>query len=216
MKNLILGILLSLFFTSPVFADEFEDLYNKADINEENTDISTEETVSEETDTESEEYLSKHFYTVEIIKGSQSAFDKFVPVTVRITPNETPVKTQITWDIPDDMNIHKQHSEFITSLVKGETYEFKVRVKPSEAGTYEITVNVTAWQHDSNYTSSGSTLITFGKNLIVDSKDSNYQISLALKILVIILSTAGAGFGIYTGWKKLTKTLKNYLKPPEL
>ncbi len=213
MKNLILGILLSLLFLSPVFADDFEDLYEKADINEEDTNV---ETTSVETDPESEEYLSKHFYTVEIIKGSQSAFDKFVPITVRITPNETPVKTQITWDIPDDMDIHKQHSEFITSLVKGETYEFKARVKPSKVGTYEIVVNVTAWQHDSNYTSSGSTLITFGENLIVDSKDSNYQISLVLKILVILLLTAGAGFGIYIGWKKLTKVLKNYLKPPEL
>lgn len=218
MKN-ILGILFSFLLISPIFAEEFEDLYDEAtlDENTETSDTTTEDTNDEEVvDTTSEEYLSQNFYTVEIVRGSQSAFDKYVPLTVRIIPNETPVKTQITWDVPDTMDIRVKHSEFISSMVEGETYEYKVRIKPSESGTYEITVNVTAWQHDSNYTSSESILIEFDNNLVVDSSDTNYVVSMVAKVVLIILALGGAGYGIYIGGKKLMKILSVYLKPPEL
>ncbi len=216
MKN-ILGILFSFLLITPVFAEEFDDLYDEATLEGDTIDTTTEEeTTTEVADTTSEEYLSKNFYTIEMIRGSQSAFDKYVPVIIKITPNETPVKTQITWDVPDDMNIHINHSEFITSLIKGETYEYKARVKPTDTGTYEIVVNVTAWQHDSNYTSSKSILITFDEDLVVDPDDTNYQISGIVKILLIIIGIGGAGFGVYIGGKKLMKFLADYLKPPEL
>ena len=212
--KMILGIIFSFILLSPVLAEDFVDLYDEANLDETVTvDETTDTTTVEE---QPEDFLSKNFYTLEIIKGSQSAFDKYVPITIRVTPNETPVKTQITWDSSDDLKIREKHPEFINSMVKGETYEYKIRVKPVDSGSYEITANVTAWQHDSNYTSSDSILIDFDEKLVVDSTDTNYQVLNIVKIFLIILLIGGIGVGIYFGGNKLLKVLTEYLKPPEI
>jgi hypothetical protein len=218
--KILIAFLLSLVIATPSFAEDFDDLYDEANLDETVT-IQDEETndteeTEEEVEEETEEYLSKNFYTIEMVRESQSAFNKYVPITIRITPNETPVKTQITWDVPDDVSLKTSHSEFIESLVKDQTYEFKARVKPSDPGTYEIVVNVTAWQHDTNYTSSESIQIEFNNNLVVDPTDTNYQVLNIVKIFLIILSIGGIGVGLYFGGKKLMEILGGYLKPPEI
>ena len=210
--KIFLGILYSFFLISPIFSEEFDDLYEES-LLEDTT--RTEESPIEELPAE-ESFLSQDFYTLEVVMGSQSGFDKYVPLTIRITPNETPVKTQITWDLPDDVSIRIKHSEFIDSMIKGETYEYKVRIKPSNLGTYEVVTNVTAWQRESNYTSSESVLIQFDENLVVDPNETNYQVLSIVKVFLIILGFGGLGFGIYVGGKKLLKVLTEYLKPPEI
>ena len=217
--RIILGIIFSFVFLTPIFAEEVTDMYEEG-AEEKETPVVTE---TEDTGSEEEEVLditkedtSEDFYNIQLIVGSQSGFDKYVPIIVRITPNKTPTKTQITWEVPDDFNIRIKHREFIESLAKDETYEYKIRVKPETSGTYEIFVNVTAWEPESNYTTSTSTIISFNENLVVDGSDSNYIITTVVKILLIILFIAGIGFGIYKGWNKLLTFLKEYLKPPEV
>lgn len=214
--KIFLTVFISFLLTSPVFSEDFENLYDEATLENESVeanDTGEEPIVTEETNTE---ISTQNFYNLEIIKGSQSAFDKFVPITVRITPNETPVKTQITWDVPDDVRIRVNHPEFINSMIKGETYEYKVRIKPNDPGIYEIAVNVTAWQHETNYTSSETIRLEFNDNLVIDPNDSNYQIFNILKIILIIITIGGAAVGIYFSGKKLLTFLSDYLKPPDL
>ena len=210
--KLFLGILFSFLLISPIFSENFEDLYEESTLDE--TTV-IEEVPTEDTST-SESYLSQNFYTLEIEMGSQSGFDKYVPLTIKITPNETPVKTQVTWDLADDINIKIKHPEFFDSMIKGETYEYKTRVKPTNPGSYEIVANVTAWQRESNYTSSESILIEFNENLIVDPHETNYQVFNIVKIFLIIIGFGGLGFGIYVGGMKLLVVLTEYLKPPEI
>jgi len=211
--KIFLGILFSLVLISPVFSAEFENLYEETMLDE--TSSIEDDSTSEEIVT-NEEVLSHNFYTLEIEVGSQSAFDKYVPLTIRITPSETPIKTQLTWDLSDDVNIKIKHPEFINSMVKGETYEYKIRIKPTNPGTYEIVANVTAWQRESNYTSSDSVLIEFNKDLVVNPNETNYQVFNIVKIFLIIIGLGGLGFGLYIGGKKLIKILIEYLKPPEI
>jgi hypothetical protein len=216
MKKFILFSLVSLFSVSPVYADEITDFYEEGTEEQVTTTDTEEEDTAETEVTTSTVKESEDFYDVKLIVGSQSGLDKYVPITVRITPHDTPSKTQITWEVPDDFNIRVKHSEFIEGLVKDQTYEYKVRVKAKEAGTYEISVNVTAWEPESNYTTSSSVLVSFDKDLIVDSSDSVYILTKVLQIVLILLAIAGAGFGIFLGWKKLSVFLKDYLKPPEI
>lgn len=210
--KIFLGILFSFLLISPIFSEDFEDLYEESTLEE--TTITEESPIEEPTVEEG--FLSQNFYTLEIIMGSQSGLDKYIPLTIKITPNETPVKTQITWDLPDDMNIRVKHPEFIESMIEGETYEYKVRVKPTTPGTYEIVANVTAWQRESNYTSSDSVLIQFNENLVVDPNETNYQVLSIVKVFLIIIAFGALGFGIYIGGEKLLKVLTEYLKPPEI
>jgi len=216
----ILAFLILFTFLTPSFAEDFDDLYDEANLDETVTiqeeDTEDSETTEEAVEEDTEEYLSKNFYKIEMVRESQSAFNKYVPITIRITPNETPVKTQITWDVPDNISLKTSHSEFIESLVKDQTYEFKARVKPTDPGTYEIVVNVTAWRHDTNYTSSESIQIEFNNNLVVDPTDTNYQVLNIVKIFLIILGIGGIGVGLFFGGKKLMKVLEKYLKPPEI
>lgn len=220
MKKYVLGTILFLLLITPAFADEVTDMYEEGSTEQETTDTTTvDETEDTITATEEETTAtntSENFYTVELIRGSQSGFDKYVPIIVRITPNETPTRTQITWETPDDFKTQIKHSEFIDGLQKGTTYEYEIRVKPENAGSYEIFVNVTAWEPESNYTTSSSIIVTFNKSLVVDGSDSVYIIGVISKTLLILLAIAGLGFGIYKGWKKLFVFLKDYLKPPEL
>jgi len=212
--KIFLGILFSFFLISPIFSEDFEDLYEESALDESNSAEDT--SLAEEEITTNETFLSQNFYTLEIEMGSQSAFDKYVPLTIKITPNETPVKTQITWDLPDDVNIRTKHPEFIDSMVKGETYEYKIRIKPRNPGIYEVVANVTAWQHESNYTSSDSILIEFNDNLIVNPYETNYRVFNIVKIFLIVIGIGGFGFGLYIGGKKLLVVLTKYLKPPEV
>ena len=216
--KIILGIVFSFLLITPIFADEVVDMYEEGAEEQETTSTTEDEsTIEEETEeVVVKEETSEDFYNIELIVGSQSGFDKYVPITVRITPNKTPTKTQITWEVPDDFNIRIKHSEFIESLVKNETYEYKIRVKPEDSGNYEIFVNVTAWEPESNYTTSSSVIVSFDENVVVDSNDTNYIMSKIAKIVLIILIIVGIGFGIYKGWEKLLAFLKEYLKPPEI
>lgn len=220
MKTFILTILIILSSGLSVFAEEdFENLYEEAALEEETADDQVLEEEEPAIGSEEEvvtELATQDFYTLEIVQESQSAFDKYVPLIVRITPNETPVKTQITWTIQDNVKTKIRHPEFIEGLVKDQTYEYKMLFKPSNPGLYEITVNVTAWQRESNYTSSDSILLEFNEDLVIDPDDSTYKTMSIVKVFVIIIGIGGLSYLAFIGGKKLLKILKEYLKPPEL
>jgi hypothetical protein len=156
---------------------------------------------------------STQYFDIKMVRGSQSAFDKAVTYTVQITPKIDSARTQILWDGPTAVDINPRHSEFV-DMYRDQTYTIKSKVKAKREGKYEITVNLIAWQHDTNYTNSVSDIITFNENLLAIPIDSSYTYSLIVKYLIIALF-GGIAIWLSTIYgKKAIVALKKWLTPP--
>jgi len=156
---------------------------------------------------------STQYFDLSITRDIQSAWNKSVPYTVNITPKIDSERTQILWDAPTAISVTPKHSEFV-DLTQGQTYTFKANIKPEKSGSYEISVNVISWQHDTNYTNSVSDLITFDSDLQISPQDANYIYAVLTKYLIIIALIGLLTWGIVIFSKKGIKSLKTWLTPP--
>lgn len=156
---------------------------------------------------------STQYFDLSISRNLQSAWDNSVTYTVSITPKIDSERTQILWDAPTSIKITPKHAEFV-NLTRDQTYTFKANIKPERSGSYEISVNVISWQHDTNYTNSVSDLITFDNNLHITPQDSNYMYAVLVKYLVIFVLLGLLGWGVIFFAKKGLKSLKKWLTPP--
>jgi hypothetical protein len=129
---------------------------------------------------------STRYFDIKMVRGAQSAFNKAVTYTVYITPKIDSAKTQILWDAPTAIDIKPRHSEFV-DMYRGQTYTIKAKVKAKREGKYEVSLNLIAWQHDTNYTNSVSDIITFNEDLLAIPIDPSYTYSLIAKYLIIAL-----------------------------
>jgi hypothetical protein len=153
------------------------------------------------------------YFDIVMQRLGQSAWDKAVTYEIYVTPKIDSQETQITWDAPKAIDISPKHSEFV-DLYKNQTYTFRAKVKSNKAGKYEITANLIAWQHDTNYTSSVTDIVTFDSDLLVQPVDSSYTVSLIAKYLIIFLLIGGAIFVAVIYLKKGLRKLKVWLTPP--
>jgi len=153
------------------------------------------------------------YFDITIERTGQSAWSKAVTYTVYVIPKVDSAKTQIFWDAPTSVEISHKHDEFI-DMYKGETYTLKAKAKAINEGSYEISVNLIAWQYDTNYTNSVSDIVTFDENLIVIPKEQNYTYSLILKYVIILIASGSVVWGIVILGKKGLKALKKWLTPP--
>ncbi|MDD3474972.1 MAG: hypothetical protein PHP08_03710 [Candidatus Dojkabacteria bacterium] len=158
--------------------------------------------------------VTTQYFNLSISKGLQSAWDKSITYTVTITPQIDSEETQILWDAPTAIDITPRHSEFV-DLTRGETYTFNAKVRPERSGSYEISVNVISWQHDTNYTNSVSDIITFDSNLLVSPQDPNYIYAILVKYLIIFVFVGLLTWGVIFFSKKGLKSLKKWLTPPK-
>jgi hypothetical protein len=153
------------------------------------------------------------YFDIVMERLGQSAWNKAVTYEIYVTPKIDSQETQITWDSPKAIDISPKHSEFV-DLYKDQTYTFRAKVKSNKAGKYEITANLIAWQHDTNYTSSVTDIVTFDSDLLVQPVDSSFTVSLIAKYLIITLLIGGAIFVAVIYLKKGLKKLKVWLTPP--
>ena len=153
------------------------------------------------------------YFDIVMERLGQSAWNKAVTYEIYVTPKMDSQETQILWDSPTAIDITPSHDEFV-DLYEGQTYTFRASVKSNKAGKYEITANLIAWQHDTNYTSSVTDIVTFDNNLLVQPVDTSYTVSLIAKYLIILLAIGGAIYVAVIYMKKGLKKLKVWLTPP--
>ena len=156
---------------------------------------------------------STQYFELSISKDMQSAWNNSVIYTVTITPKIDSEKTQILWDAPTAVEITPKHSEFV-NLTRDQTYTFKANVKPERSGSYEVSVNIISWQHDTNYTNSVTDIITFDSNLHITPQDTNFVYAILVKYLIIFLFLGLLTWGGVFFAKKGFKSLKKWLTPP--
>lgn len=159
------------------------------------------------------ETTTTRYFDVSIARIRQSGWNKAVTYEIYVTPKLDSSKTQILWDAPSVIDITPKHSEFV-DLYKNETYTFKAKVKANRPGSYEISANLIAWQHDTNYSSSVSDNVTFNKNLLVEPVQPTYTLELITKYLLILIFIGGVIFASVVYGKKSIKSLEKWLTPP--
>jgi hypothetical protein len=153
------------------------------------------------------------YFNISVLREGQSALNKSVKYTIYVTPKIDSPETQILWDAPTAIDINPKHKEFV-DMYRGETYSFIARVKASKAGTYEISVNLIAWQHDTNYTNSVSDIVTFNEDLLAIPIAPGYTYGQIAKYLIIALLIGGAAWGVIIYSKKGAKIFKRWITPP--
>jgi hypothetical protein len=154
------------------------------------------------------------YFDISMERISQSAFTKAVTYVIYVTPKIDSSRTQVLWDAPTSIEINPKHKEFV-DMYRGQTYELKAKVKAKRSGTYEISVNLIAWQHDTNYTNSVSDLITFNNDLVATPISPSYTYSLIAKYLIIAIVTGLSIWGLVVFGKKGLNALKKWLTPPK-
>jgi len=162
---------------------------------------------------ESQISTATKYFDIKIQREKQSVWNKAVTYVVYVTPKIDSKKTQIIWDAPTNIEIVPKHAEFV-DMYKDQTYTFKSKVKTDRSGSYEITVNLIAWQHDTNYTNSVSDIITFNQNLLATPIDQSYTYNLIGKYLIIALVVGLLIWGGVFMGKKGLKSMKKWLTPP--
>lgn len=165
-----------------------------------------------ETTTVQKDNTNKYFDLV-LTRDEQSPLDKSITYTIAITPHMASPKTQILWNAPSSVKINPRHKEFV-SLVADKTYSYKVNIKPSKAGTIDLSVNVISWQYDTNYTNSANNTLQIDSNLLVVPLDPGYQVGVIAKVLIIIFLSGGAIWGGIIIAKRVSKKAKVWFTPP--
>lgn len=209
MKKKILLTLLSIFLLPiSVYADNGQDVTVDP-----NTAEQESEPVVVEDNNQNSVISTNQFFELKLIRGTQNPLTKGIPYTLYITPKIDSEKTQIQWEVPSTLVAKPSHKEFV-NLKNGQTYTYRANILPQREGTYDVTVNVIAWQYNVNYTNSVSSTIKLSKGLVVQPVDSGYTITLLL-IIVLGLALIGAAiFFIYKSSDKIMKKIKIWLTPP--
>ena len=153
------------------------------------------------------------YFDITMERIGQSAWNKAVTYEIYVTPKLDSPQTQIVWDSSSAIDITPKHNEFV-DLYKNQTYTFRAKVKTKRSGNYEITANLIAWKHDTNYTSTVSDIITFDQNFLAQPLDPSYNFNLIAKYLIILLPFGAFIFALIVYGKKGMKKLKIWLTPP--
>lgn len=156
---------------------------------------------------------STQYFEIKMERTGQSAWNKAVTYTVYVTPKIDSPKTQILWDAPASVEVNPRHNDFM-DMYRGQTYTLQGKVKAKRAGNFEISVNLIAWQHDTNYTNSVSDIITFNQDLLAVPVDPNYSYKLIGKYLIIALVVGVVTWGVILYSKKGMKIFKKWITPP--
>lgn len=208
MKNILLSLLLLFFSISTVFAQE--ELTPPDALEQEETIVP--ETIDQPSIAQDTDSIEP--FTVELYVDPQSAWTGKVPLIVRFRANMDAPKTEITWDSPTGVSISPSHPRFVSST-KGEVYTYKAFLSPNSQGSYNIAVNVTAWQVQTNYTSSASSIVAFDSDLKVTPQTAEYTSAVLVRNVVLgflaILVLVGLG---YLG-KIAFEKFKEWIKPPQ-
>lgn len=173
---------------------------------------STEDTVVTDVDEDTTKAENEYF-TLVLTKKSQSSFTGEITYELLVTPHLSSSKTQILWTAPTTLEIKPKHSEFV-SMEEDATYKVKAGVVPLKEGTYDISVQVISWQHDTNYANSVTDTITINEDLLSTPVSATYKLTVVLKVLLIIVSLVAVVFVTVKLVKKNIWRAKKWLTPP--
>lgn len=153
-------------------------------------------------------------FTIELEIGTQSAWDGSVPITAKFLPSEDVAETEVSWDVPQGLNYSLNYSNYFP-VQKDQVYVATATFYPVTAGTYDIAVNITAWNVASNTASSKKVIISFDKNLIVTPVQAGYQANLIVKYIVLGVGGIIALFLAFILAKKGVKRFTKWFLPHE-
>lgn len=153
-------------------------------------------------------------FKVDIELGTQSIFDNSVPLTVVFTPQADFSNVGIAWDSSDGYIIKNNFKNYFP-VKNGQEYRYNATMSPTKKGTYNVTVEITAWDK-SNYTSSKSYQIAFDNSLLITPMQSGYSTQLIIVVIVAIALLVGLFFVLRPIAKKLGQRFKNWIKPPKI
>ncbi|MGI6484359.1 MAG: hypothetical protein ACOX0R_01935 [Candidatus Dojkabacteria bacterium] len=166
-----------------------------------------------ETTTTEENTMDTKYFDLELVRLQQTPFGKSVTYALYIKPLMDSPKTEILWSYPPTLDVRPKHARFI-AMKEGETYTVKAVVKPENPGTYNLSVSVISWQHDTNYTNSTADSLTFDGNLIIQPVSSEYKIISILMTFGIVIIIGVLIFVIIKLSKKGAEKAKKWLTPP--
>jgi hypothetical protein len=157
--------------------------------------------------------ITNNYFDLTLTEGFQSPLDKSITYTLTVVPHINSDKTQIIWSVPASFSSNANNNSFV-SLTAETTYTYKVKVKPTVSGSYNITVSVISWQYDTNYTNSISDDITLNNSLVSTPVSEVYIFSTIAEALVILGLSALAIWGGIKFTKQLMVKAKKWLTPP--
>lgn len=177
--------------------------------NNENDQEEAEETIIDDFTRKS----SNMYFDLILEQKPQTPFGNYIPYILTITPHIDSARTQILWNMPTTLEARPRHDDFV-SLQKGETYTFRGRVKPLRGGTYDFSISVISWQHDTNFTNTISDTVRINRNLVLEPVSSQYQILNILRYVGFILLFVGISILAVKLVKKYMQKAKKWLTPP--
>ncbi len=207
-KNLILTISLTLLFL-PLFSSPLLLAQEDPQVMYEEEQEEVSETVIDENSKSG----TNRYFDLTIERKPQSPFGQHVPYILTVTPHIDSPKTQILWNVPTTIKVKRKHKEF-NALKSGQTYVFEGKITPLRAGTYDFSITVISWQHDTNYTNSISDNVEFNKALVLQPVSSQYKALNTIKIILITLISLGIVVGAALIVTKYTQKAKQWLTPP--
>ena len=189
-----------------VIAKETDSILQENDLEE---DESIEEVIDENTWSS-----TNRSFDLTLERKPQSPFGHNVPYILTVTPHLDSPRTQILWNTPTTLVANPKHREFV-DLKRNQTYTFQGSIKPLKAGTYDFSISVISWQHDTNYTNTIKDNLTFNENFVLQPVSSHYQILnviryilIALAFIILVVLT------IFIGRSYMQKA-KKWLTPPD-
>lgn len=158
--------------------------------------------------------LSNSSIEVELEVGTQSVLDKSVPLTVKFRTNFDSDNVEISWDEPHGIKIEDGKSKFV-ALKANEAYVYETKMSPEIAGDYNITANITAWQFNTNYTSSDTKTVVFDNNLILSPQSPEYVTMNIIKYVIVVIIGGVSVYGLVILSKRLKKTFVKWFNLPK-
>lgn len=163
-------------------------------------------------------FIHSHAYAqaaeVNVELGTQSVWDKKIPIIVNFTPKISSNNTEISWDVPAGINLIENHNKFIETEAEKE-YTVTAFADPINSGEYRVVVNITSWAQ-TNYTTSESVVFSVNESLVVTPPTQGYNMMLIVKYgifaFVGVVTIAVIGFG----GKFVADWAKKYFAPPEI
>ncbi len=216
-KVCLIFTILSTLFSSSLLLPSF--LNAQTELISEETELVSEET---ELETETQEGVvdentrstKNRYFDLTLERKPQTPFGKYVPYILTVTPHIDSPRTQILWNTPTTLQANPKHAEFV-ALESDQTYTFEGKIKPLRSGSYDFSISVISWQHDTNYTNSIKDNLVFDSAMVLQPVSSHYQILNILRFVLIGLAFVVLVILTIKIVKKYTQKAKKWLTPPD-
>lgn len=182
-----------------------EVIYQEEEIVEDDAEI----TIIDESTTKS----SNIYFDLTLERANQTPFGNYVPYTLTVRPHIDSPRTQVIWNVPSTLQAVPRHDAFV-SMQRGQEYVLQGRIRPLKEGTYDFSISVIAWQHNTNFTNSISDNVNFNRNLVLEPVSTHYQVLNTLRWVGVTVLFVGAIVLLVILAKKYMKKAKVWLTPP--